>query len=305
MIHQARSELPAKLKGLHLFGYSGAPCAQQVRFALGEKGIKRGPDIPWYSSKAKFLSAEKGCYISRNVSLPRQQNLSAEYAAIHPNMVVPALVHDGVLHLESMDIIRYLDEIWPQNRLIPLDPEAKNICEHYIKLANELHRSIRYLSFKWSFGRLAKLNPQQLQKLQQLETNGSPEQLTAFYNDFSSDNITPEVYQHHLQELEKGFSELEAILKSDGRSWICGEEFSMADIVWTIKMLRVTDCAYPFERHFTTLCDWYARATQRQGFVEGVWRDTKIGSFIFRSKGRLTNLLGRGIREDSGLGLSV
>ncbi len=137
---------------MHLFGYSGAPCAQRVRFALGEKGFTRSRDIPWDSENPKNLSTtDKRSYISRCVSLPRKQHVSKEYAAIHPNMVVPALVHDGVLHIESMDIIRYLDETWPENRLIPLETEARRLCDHYVQRASDLHRSVRYMSFNSYF----------------------------------------------------------------------------------------------------------------------------------------------------------
>ena len=47
------------------------------------------------------------------MSLPRQENLSEAYAAIHPHLVVPALVHDGVLHIESVDIMDYVDRELP------------------------------------------------------------------------------------------------------------------------------------------------------------------------------------------------
>ena len=299
MIHQPESDLPEKLKGLHLFGYGLAPCAQRVRFALGEKGLVRGAEIPWDSEKPKHLLAAPGTYISRKVSLPRQQNLGEAYAAIHPNMVIPALVHDGVLHLESMDIIRYLDDTWPGNRLIPLEGEARQSCGHFVQLASQLHRSVRYISFKWSFGVLAKLNERQLENLRALETSQSPEQLVAFYDDFSHDKISREVYQHHVQLLESGFAELESILRSDGRAWICGNEFSMADIVWTIKILRVRDCGYRFQESYPLLTDWFQRATQRRGFIEGVWRDARMASVVFRARGQLANLFNRGIRQMS------
>ena len=110
IVERPRSELPSRLKGLHLFHYGGAPCAQRVRLVLAEKGIRRGSDVPWRSEADGHLSAPEGTYIGRPVSLPRQENLSEAYAAIHPHLVVPALVHDGVLHIESVDIMDYLDQ---------------------------------------------------------------------------------------------------------------------------------------------------------------------------------------------------
>ena len=41
-IESPKSPMVAQLQGLHLFHFDGAPCAQRVRFALGEKGLARG-----------------------------------------------------------------------------------------------------------------------------------------------------------------------------------------------------------------------------------------------------------------------
>ena len=40
-VEQPASPIPGALKGLHLFHFDGAPCAQRVRFALGEKGLAK------------------------------------------------------------------------------------------------------------------------------------------------------------------------------------------------------------------------------------------------------------------------
>ena len=41
-VENPKSPIVAKLEGVHLFHYDGAPCAQRVRFALHEKGLVRG-----------------------------------------------------------------------------------------------------------------------------------------------------------------------------------------------------------------------------------------------------------------------
>lgn len=300
IVDNPKSELPAQLKGLHLFGDGLAPCAQRVRFALGEKGFRRSPDIKWNSTRPDTLqAAEPHTYISRRVSLPRKQHLCAEYAALHPNMVVPALVHDGVLHIESVDIIEYLDETWPDNPLFPREHESRQLCDKYVQMAKELHRSVRYMSFKWSFGAMAKLDEKQLQLLNELEREASPENLLSFYDEFSHDRITQEVYMHHLRRLQSGFAELEQLFVSDQRPWIVGSAFSMADIIWAIKVLRIRDCGYPMARHFPALYAWFLRVRARPGFVEGVWRDARWASRAFRVKSAVTGLFSPNIREMS------
>ena len=59
IVHDPKSDLPRKLSGLHLFHYGGAPCAQRVRLVLAEKGVRRGPDVPWQSDAPAHLVASR------------------------------------------------------------------------------------------------------------------------------------------------------------------------------------------------------------------------------------------------------
>ena len=75
-------------------------------------------------------------------------------------MVVPALVHDGRLYLESMDIIEYLDQAFGGSAFVPTEsPSTHENTLALVQQAKELHLSLRYVSFRWSLGRLAMLNP--------------------------------------------------------------------------------------------------------------------------------------------------
>ena len=56
IITNPESPLPAKLHGLHLFHDGIATCAQRVRFVLAEKGLSRGPDVPWQSDAPETLA---------------------------------------------------------------------------------------------------------------------------------------------------------------------------------------------------------------------------------------------------------
>lgn len=58
---------------------------------------------------------------------------SPAYRKINPMGHVPALDHDGFLVAETMAIVQYLDDIFPEKRLIPTSPQDKarvlQICE--------------------------------------------------------------------------------------------------------------------------------------------------------------------------------
>jgi glutathione S-transferase len=297
LVENPSSPLIAQLKGVHLFHFEGAPCAQRVRFALAEKGLRRGNEVPWNSHTAASLTAADGTWTSRHVSLIKKDHLSAEYAAIQPNMVVPALIHDGKLHIESMEILDYLDERWPDNPLTPEDPQTAAETRRLVDWGKQLHISVRYVSFHWGLGRLGRLSAKEEAKLKKLERKDSPEKLNHFYSRFDHGSIDQATYHEHLTALENGYQSLEDQLRSDGREFLTGAAFSAADIIWSIKVLRISECGYPFKRNFPALFEWYSRVSQRAGFQDGVMAKHRGMSRAFRVKSTLENLVGVGLQQ--------
>lgn len=295
VIEHPTSPLVAKLKGLHLFGFDGAPCSQRVAFALAEKGLRRGRTVAWSSEQPDTLTAPGGTYTFRPVSLIKKDHLSPAYAAIQPNMVVPALVHDGVVHIESMEIIDYLDTFPGTEPLTPRDPATAALCESLVELGKQLHVSVRYVSFRWGLKGLGKIGPKYEAVLRGLERAGSPEQLVAFYSRYNIDSIEADTYLEHLRALEAGWGEQDQRLAADGRPFLTGEHFTKADIIWSLKVLRILECGYPFARNFPTLYAWFRRIEQRPGFRNGVMRSHRPMSMAFRLKAAVENWLGIGI----------
>jgi len=298
-IENPTSPLVAKLRGLHLFHFEAAPCAQRVRFALGEKGLVRGAEVTWSSDDPRTLVAPAGTWTSRHVSLIKKQHLTDEYAAIHPNLVVPALVHDGRLHVESMDIVRYLDEIIPEPPLMPQATGASDGTDALVERAKKLHVSVRYVSFHWGLGRLGRLSSKEEATLSRLEAKSSPENLLHFYSRFDRDEIDAETYRGHLDALEDAYADLERMLAQDGRPFLTGRALTAADIMWAIKVLRLKECGYPLERNFPALAAWHARIEARPAFQGGVMQKHRGLNRAFRVKSSIENLLGVGLRRVS------
>ncbi len=297
LIEHPSSPLPGKLEGLHLFHYDGAPCAQRVRFALGEKGLVRGREVAYLSEQAKDVHAESGEWISRLVSLPKLAHMTEGYAAIHPNMVVPALVHDSRLYLESLDIIEYLDETFGGPRLVPEAADVRAATMELVAQAEALHRSIRYVSFRWGLGRLAMLNSKQRGALAELAQSGNDgERLVNFYEGFSTGGIAESVYLDHLQLLFAGFSEIDERLK-DRRAFLMGDDVSIADPFWAMKILRMTECGYPIEDHHPALSAWYQRISQRPAFKESVMGKNHLSHRFFLAKAAVERWLGKGLHQ--------
>jgi glutathione S-transferase len=299
IVEQPPSPLVPRLSGVHFFGFDGAPCSQRVSFALAEKGLKRCGQVQWADEKPGTLSAPSGSYLFRQVSLIKHENMTEAFAQIQPNMVVPALVHDGRLVIESMDIVEYIDKTWPYNPLFPADPDAAALSRELVDEGKALHVSIRYVSFHWSLGSIGKTDRATQAEIARLQQSGSPEQLAEFYAKFNDDAIDEATFLRHLQALEGAYEIQQHRLESDGRRYLTGEQFTMADIIWSIKVLRLIECGYPLKRNFPVLAAWYDRVAARPGFRDGVFANNRLFHYGFRLKAFVENLLGRGIRDAS------
>lgn len=298
-IEHPASPLVGKLEGLHLFHFDGAPCAQRVRFALYEKGLERGREVKFDADDPASCRGEPGAWVSRRVSLIKREHMSPTYALIHPNLVVPALVNDGELHLESMDIIEYLDDTFGGTPLVPKhDPDRLADAAALTALGEELHRSIRFVTFRWGLRGLARLSAKDEAKLKaSLENGDDGEQLLSFYEGYDNGTIAEDVYVAHLEKLNRAFRDLEQRLR-DGRSFLTGEDVSMADVIWAMKVLRLHECDYPFARCFPAVWAWFERLSSRRSFREGVLGKHRLMSGAFRAKASVEHLLGIGLRRE-------
>lgn len=297
-VENPKSPIVGKLEGLHLFHFEGAPCAQRVRFALHEKGLVRGHEVKFDADDPAACLGVEGAWVSRHVSLVKKEHMTSTYAQIHPNLVVPALVHDGELHLESMEIVEYLDEAFGGKPLVPKNnPELMADAQALTDLGKELHRSIRFVTFRWGLRGLARLSKKEEQQLRELlEHSEDAEQLASFYEGYDARSIPDSVYEEHLDKLNAAFRSHEDRLQ-DGRDFLTGDDLTMADIIWAMKTQRLTECDYPFDQCFPAYAAWFKRVSGRPSFQEGVMGKHKLMSKAFRGKAMIENLLGIGLKK--------
>jgi maleylpyruvate isomerase len=59
------------------------------------------------------------------VDLRTEQHLGADYKALNPQGLVPSLVHDGRVLIQSPAIIEWLEERYPAPPLLPRDPDQR------------------------------------------------------------------------------------------------------------------------------------------------------------------------------------
>lgn len=232
------------MKGIHLFHFVASNCSQRVRIALEEKGL------PWTSHHVDILG---------------HQHLTADYQRINPNGVVPTLVHDGQVVLESNDILRYLDQRFPEPALAPQDDDARGEMEALVDLASGFQPTIKTLSHQLVFKAFRKVSAEEVERF---ETEHNDKSLAAFLRDYSEDG---EAWQTRValahSELTKVFGLLEERLAD--RPWLSGADHGLADISWVVNVNRLQQARIDFTL-WPQLADWVARAMSRPAFDRAV-----------------------------------
>ena len=85
----------------------------------------------WWRSQASFrvriALLLKGLDVEMIfVDLSKDEQLDANYRAINPEMVLPTLIDgDGPPLVQSLSILEYLEERYPEPRLLPMEPHAR------------------------------------------------------------------------------------------------------------------------------------------------------------------------------------
>ena len=90
---------------MKLYTYWRSLATFRVRIALNLKGLK---------------------YESVYVDLDGGQQNKSDYKAVNPQMVIPSLVEDdGNMLYQSLAIMEYLNEVYPEPPLLPADPKGR------------------------------------------------------------------------------------------------------------------------------------------------------------------------------------
>ena len=114
-----------------LYDYYRSSAAYRVRIALNLKGID---------------------YESRTVNLLHSEQRSEDYRALNPQGLVPMLEIDGHRLTQSLSIMVYLDQVYPEHPLMPRDPvDGAHVRAMALTIACDIHplnnlRVLKYLS---------------------------------------------------------------------------------------------------------------------------------------------------------------
>ena len=215
---------------LKLYHWWSSTCSRRVRIALAAK------QLDWESAY---------------VNLAKFENLEPWYVELNPNGVVPTLVHDGRIVIESNFILEYLEDVFPQVPLRPEDPYERARMRIWMdRFEHELHRNVNVISFIKQ-GRIKRYEHLSEEEREAAVMQQPTEPKRALLRDRLRSGISEEQMAYAEARLGEILDDVEEALAD--RPWLTGDRMSLAD------------CSIaPFIERFESnklerLVDWNAR----------------------------------------------
>lgn len=232
---------------IELYHNDMSVCAQKVRFALAEKNLK---------------------WEGHHLNLRAGDQQRPEYLKLSPNAVVPTLVDDGKVIIESTVICEYLDDAYPEPPLRPKDAVGRARMRLWTKQLDEgVHAATSVVSSAIAF-RYQKLAIG-MEGLEQFHQK-MPDPIK---RERSWENVTKGVDSRFFPESIKRFDKLLADMETAlaENPWLAGKEFSLTDIGYAPYVTRLDHLQLQFlwdkRPHIPA---WYERLLERQGYKKSL-----------------------------------
>jgi glutathione S-transferase len=223
---------------IELYHFAFSTCSQKVRLVLAEKGLE---------------------FESHEVDLMAGGQHDPEYVKLNPRHVVPTLVHDGQVLIESSAIIKYLDDTFPDPPMRPAEPLGRYAVERWILYVDgALHPAAPIVTFAIGPRNLILQQPEEVR-----EAN------LAAIPDSSARTTRRSVIEHGVQAPEFAGALgvfLDALDQMDrelaNAKWLSGDRFGLADATLLPYVLRLEHLGMDplLERRARPgVADWLAR----------------------------------------------
>ena len=191
-----------------------------------------------------------------------------EYLKLNPNAVVPTLLDNGAVIIESTVICEYLDDAYPEPRLRPSDAVGRARMRLWTKQLDEgVHAATSVVSnaIAFRYQKLA-IGMEELEKFHQK----MPDPVK---RERSWENVTKGIDSRYFSESIKRFDKLLGDVETalSESPWLAGKEFSLADIGYAPYITRLDHLQLQFlwdkRPHIPA---WYDRLLERRGYKEGL-----------------------------------
>jgi len=270
-------------QGVHLFHFPTSSCSQKTRIILNLKGVE---------------------WESHIVDLSKNENFDPWYLGINPRGLVPTLVINGAVHIESNDIITLLDKRFPEPRLIPRGFETRTT--ELLAHEDDLHLDLRTLSFRF----LQRRNhpPKSADALERYRAGGSgtvsgetdrnkPHEI-AFWESIASEGFTDAAVRTSARRFKTAIDGLESGLQNG--PYLLGDRLSVLDVAWFVYLFRLVRVGYPLARLHPRVAAWLEPLRNLPEFANEVRVPPKVQKAVEENQ-RAQHEAGTTFLEVSGL----
>ena len=244
-------------KGIHLFHFSGSACSQKLRI---------------------FFNIKKINWNSHVINLIKQEQFSKWFLGINPRGLVPTLVHDGDVHIESNEIMAYLDDVYKDNKLFPID--LIDEINKDLAFEDSLHHDLRRLTFRYIIPHaLGKKNPSTIDAKEQFEgtiqgkadENKSKEIL--FWKNHYQNGITDDEIIESANKFKNIYEDFDKTLKN--QKYLKGDKFTVVDLAWYVSTKRLAMAGIPIEK-YKNVQKWFSNLDNDENFKKEIKIDIPI-----------------------------
>jgi glutathione S-transferase len=256
------------MKGLLMLAlYHGAAstCSQKVRLVLAGKALE---------------------FESREIDLIAGEQHDPDYVKLNPNHVVPTLVHNGSVLIESSLINEYLEDAFPEVPMLSADPVKRHAARLWIKRADmQVQQMAGIVTFAMGPRNMILNQPEEVRE-RNLAEIPDPKRRAERRSVIENGVKAPE-FEGALRVFINLLNDMESDLENN--TWLSGESFGIADACMLPYVLRLDHLAMTPLLEASVrpnLADWYARlqALPYYGAAVTDWLPEALVSF-FRSTG--------------------
>jgi glutathione S-transferase len=234
---------------LELYHFPFSTCSQKVRLVLAEKGLD---------------------FVSHEVDILSGAQHDPEYVKLNPNRVVPTLVHDGRVLLESTLINQYLDEAFPEPPLLPPDALGRHQARIWTKrLDDKVHGATAVVTFAVGPRNIVLQQPAEVREA---SIAGIPDPVErAARRSVIEHGVEAPEFVEALRKMLVLLDQMEDALRAQG--WLTGPAYGLADaavLPYVLRLDHLGMTALVAEPARPRVAEWYARSSARPSFQTAV-----------------------------------
>ncbi|MDH5748384.1 MAG: glutathione S-transferase family protein, partial [Rhodospirillales bacterium] len=230
---------------LTLYHYDRSTAAQRVRLILEEK------EVPW---KSVIVDTANGDV----------EQLPEDYHRLNPKGLVPVIVNNGVAIAESLVILEYLEDAFPESSFRPQSPEARAKMRLWMrKIEDGVHVASRTVGVClvnrhiYKAKGAEKIDKYYAKMRDQVRRNNDQVNIAS--------GLDSPLLPDAVATFRRLFEEMDSTLSES--AWLAGDTYSLADIALVVYVRRLESFMMaPLWKNLAHLNEWYERISQRPAY---------------------------------------